>query len=139
MREILLDFVTAIALLCGLVLAVDTAPRIVASVRRRRANRGGAFGVVVDRAGRVLGTYLDPFGHPWRTPRAHGAESPWVAAPAYGDPHPMAWEGFGASEEEALRAANRLRRRQLQLFAWLEDDGQEDDPLTLREPYLPPS
>jgi hypothetical protein len=51
----------------------------------------------------------------------------------------MAWEGFGASEEEALRAANRLRRRQLQLFAWLEDDGQEDDSITLREPHLPPS
>lgn len=140
MREFFFDLTTVLGLLCGLVLAADTAPRALAAIRRRRAARGGAFGVVVDRAGQVLGTYLDPFGHPWRTPRVHGADSPWVtAAAAYGGDQPMAWEGFGATEEEALNAANRLRRRQLQLFAWLEDDGREDDPAVLREPYLPPS
>jgi hypothetical protein len=134
MRELFLDFVTAVGLLCGLVLAVDAAPRALASLRRRRAARGGAFGVVVDRAGRVLGTYLDPFAHPWRTPREHGPESPWVASA----PDGMAWEGFGATREEALHAANRLRRRQLQLLSWLEDDEHgEDDWVKLGEPMAP--
>jgi hypothetical protein len=137
MRELLLDFVIAVGLLCGLVLAVDAAPRALASLRRRRAARGGAFGVVVDRAGRVLGTYLDPFAHPWRTPREHGPESPWVASAP--DGLAMAWEGFGATREEALHAANRLRRRQLQLLSWLEDDEHgEDDWVKLSEPMAPP-
>jgi hypothetical protein len=131
MRELFLDFVVAIALLCGLVLAVDAAPRVLASLRRRRAARGGAFGVVVDRAGRVLGTYLDPFGHPWRTPREHGPESPWLAADAEGQV--MAWEGFGATREDALRAANRFRRRRLQLLSWLEDDEQDEPDWAISE------
>jgi hypothetical protein len=137
MRELFLDFATAVGLLCGLVLAVDAAPRAVASLRRRRAARGGAFGVVVDRRGRVLGTYLDPFGHPWRTPREHGPESPWaVEGP---DGQAMAWEGFGATREEALHAANRLRRRQLHLLSWLEDDERgEDDWVRLSQPMVPP-
>src|SRR3954467_1202384 len=115
MRNLIFDFATFVAILCGMVLAVDAAPRGLTSLRRRRAARGGAFGVVVDRAGRVLGTYLDPFGHPWRTPREHGPDSPWLAAVAEGPR--MAWEGFGATAEEARQAANRLRRRQLQLLA----------------------
>lgn len=136
MRDFMLDFAIFVGLLCGLVLAVDTAPRVVAGWRRRRMSRGGAFGVVVARDGRVLGTYLDPFGHPWRTPRVHGPESPWVGGGADSQPH--AWEGFGATEEEAFNAANRLRRRQLQLFAWLEDDEHgEDDWLRVKEPYVP--
>lgn len=136
MRELLLDFAVAIALLCGLVLAVDAAPRALASLQRRRAARGGAFGVVVDRAGRVLGTYLDPFGHPWRTPREHGAGSPWLAADGAGPV--MAWEGFGATREEALRAANRFRRRRLQLLSWLEDDEQGEEDWAMSARRTPP-
>src|SRR4051794_27621381 len=137
MREMILDFATFIAILCGLVLLVDTAPRAADALRRRRASRGGAFGVVVDRAGRVLGTYLDPFGHPWRTPREHGPDSPWLAEVADGPR--MAWEGFGATAEEARQAANRLRRRQLQLFACLGEEGEdENDSLSLPESFLPP-
>jgi hypothetical protein len=132
MRELFLDFVVSVGLLCGLVLAVDATPRAVASLRRRRAARGGAFGVVVDRRGRVLGTYLDPFAHPWRTAREHGPGSPWVADAPEGPA--MAWEGFGATREEAQLAANRLRRRQLHLLSWLEDDEHgEDDWVRLSE------
>jgi len=136
MRELFLDFVVAVALLCGLVLALDAAPRVLASLRRGRAARGGAFGVVVDRAGRILGTYLDPFGHPWRTPREHGPESPWLAEDAEGQV--MAWEGFGATREEALRAANRFRRRRLQLLSWLEDDEQDEEDWAMSERRTPP-
>ena len=47
----------------------------------------------------------------------------------------FAWEGFGETEEEALAAANRLRRRHLQLFGLLEPAKKtkrrpEDDMLT---------
>jgi len=138
MKQILFDLVTAVGILCGLVLAMDAFPRAVAAVRRRRAARGGAFGVVVNRAGVVLGTYLDPFGHPWRTPRVHGADSPWVAAcPLGGD---RAWEGFGATEEEALQSANRLRRRHLQFLPLIEDDGgYEDGEFLIPQPYVPGS
>ena len=137
MRELLLDFAISVGVLCGLVLAVDAAPRAVAALRRRRAARGGAFGVVVDRRGRVLGTYLDPFAHPWRTPREHGPESPWVTDAPEGQA--MAWEGFGATREEALHAANRMRRRQLHLLSGLEDDEHgEDDWVRLSE-QVPPA
>jgi hypothetical protein len=138
MKQILFDVVTAIGILCGLVLAMDAFPRAVAAVRRRRAARGGAFGVVVNRAGVVLGTYLDPFGHPWRTPRVHGADSPWVAAETHGGDR--AWEGFGATEEEAYQSANRLRRRHLQFLTLIEDDGgYEDGEFLLPQPYVPGS
>ena len=135
MKDAMLDLVVAIGLLCGLVLALDALPRAVASFRRRRRAHGGAFGVVVDRAGTVLGTYLDPFGHPWRTPRVHDASSPWVLPGA--DGQGWAWEGFGATEEEAYLSANRLRRRHLQLFPWLHDD-EGGEVSEFGEPYLPP-
>ena len=130
------DLVIVIAVLSAVVVALDALPRLHAAVQRRRRNRGGAFGVVIDRTGRVLGTYLDPFGHPWRAPRAHEAGSPWVEVGP--DGQGWAWEGFGATEEEACLAANRLRRRHLQLLPWLGDDGEEDF-LSLQTPYAPPS
>lgn len=139
MRELIFDSVTAVGVLCGMVLALDALPRAVAAIRRRRAAHGGAFGVVVNRAGLVVGTYLDPFGHPWRTPRVHGAESPWVAGTGC-DGRDRAWEGFGATEEEAYLSANRLRRRHLQLLTMLEDDGgKEDGEFLIPQPYVPES
>ncbi|HYH82062.1 MAG TPA: hypothetical protein VEX86_19805 [Longimicrobium sp.] len=138
MREFFFNVVTAIGILCGLVLAADALPRAVAAVHRRRAARGGAFGVVVDRGGQVLGTYLDPFGHPWRSPRVHADGSPWVSEHA--DGRERAWEGFGATEEEAYQSANRLRRRHLQLLTMLEDDGgREDGEYLVPQPYVPGS
>jgi hypothetical protein len=48
--------------------------------------------------------------------------------------HYISWEGFGATREEAQLAANRLRRRQLHLLSWLEDDEHgEDDWVRLSE------
>jgi hypothetical protein len=138
MREFFFDAVTVMSVLCGLVLAADALPRAVAAIRRRRAARGGAFGVVVNRAGQTVGTYLDPFGHPWRTPRVHEADSPWVASGPLG--RERAWEGFGATAQEAFESANRLRRRHLQLMTMLEDDGgYEDGEYTVPQPYVPGS
>lgn len=139
MRELIFDSVTAVGVLCGLVLALDALPRAVAAIRRRRAARGGAFGVVVNRSGEIVGTYLDPFGHPWRTPRVHDAASPWVTATGP-ESRDRAWEGFGATEEEAYLSANRLRRRHLQFLTMLEDDGgYEDGAFLIPQPYVPES
>lgn len=138
MREFFFDAATAMGLLCGLVLVADALPRVMEAVHRRRAARGGAFGVVIDREGHIIGTYLDPFGHPWRTPRVHEAGSPWVDAETAG--RERAWEGFGATEQEAFEFANRLRRRHLQLMTILEDDGgYEDGSYLVPQPYVPES
>ena len=134
------DLAIVVAVLSAVVLAVDALPRLAAAWKRRRSAKGGAFGVVLDRRGIVLGTYLDPFGHPWRAPRVHEAGSPWVEAGIEGQG--WAWEGFGATEEEAFAAANRLRRRHLQLLPWFGDDGDadgEEDFLSLPRPYAPPT
>jgi len=136
LRDLSLDLAIVVAVLCAVVLVMDAFPRLVAAVQRRRRSKGGAFGVVLDRRGIVLGTYLDPFGHPWRAPRVHEAGSPWVEAGI--DGQGWAWEGFGATEEEAFAAANRLRRRHLQLLPWFGDDGEEDF-LSLDRPYAPPN
>jgi hypothetical protein len=68
----------------------------------------------------------------------HGADSPWVAAETHGGDR--AWEGFGATEEEAFQSANRLRRRHLQFLTLIEDDGgYEDGEFLLPQPYVPGS
>ncbi len=121
MRLTGLEFVMGLALLCLAGMVVEGGASVYRRLRRRRHSRGGAVGVVVDREGHVLGTYLDPFGHPWRAARMHGAGSPWSPAVAWGE-DPSTWEGFGETEEEALTSANRLRRRHLQLFGLLEPD-----------------
>ncbi|HEU4881433.1 MAG TPA: hypothetical protein VFT45_04280 [Longimicrobium sp.] len=125
MKLISFDFVLFLALLCLAGLVVEGATSMFRRLKRRRHSRGGAVGAVVDKHGRVLGTYLDPFTHPRRVARIHGPESPWSPPAAWGETS-FAWEGFGETEEEALAAANRLRRRHLQLFGLLEH-GEEDE------------
>jgi hypothetical protein len=135
MKNLVLYVAYALGVLSTFVVLFDYVPRARAAWRRRRRSRGGAFGVVVDRAGRVLGTYLDPFGHPWRAPRAHEPGGPW------GRGDEPAWEGFGATEEEARDAANRLRRRHLQLLGLLgepDEDGEEDF-FAVPNPFAPRS
>jgi hypothetical protein len=128
MKSLALDLVLVLAVLMMAGLVVDGAFHLYRHLRRRRHSRGGAVGVVIDREGRLLGTYLDPFAHPWRSARMHGPESPWSKPGPWGEPA-TAWEGFGETEEEAFMHANRLRRRQVQLFGLLEpdeDDGRPD-------------
>jgi len=140
LKVVSFDLAIVVAVLSAVVLAVDALPRLTAAWKRRRSAKGGAFGVVLDRRGIVLGTYLDPFGHPWRAPRVHEAGSPWVETGI--DGQGWAWEGFGVTEEEAFAAANRLRRRHLQLLPWFGDDGDaggEEDFLSLPRPYAPPT
>jgi hypothetical protein len=90
----------------------------------RRIRACGAVGVVVDRHGALLGTYLDPYTPSTRPPRLHRAGSPWTPGGGH------AWEGFGPTQQEALANANRLRRRHLRLLHVLVDD----DPDRLRFP-----
>jgi hypothetical protein len=127
MKILSLDLVLLLAMVCLGGLVLEGGASIYRRMRRRRHSRGGAVGVVVDRAGQVLGVYLDPFAHPWRAARMHGPESPWSPAARWGESS-NAWEGFGETEEEALAAANRLRRRHLQLFGLLEPDEDEGLP-----------
>lgn len=118
--------------LCVVVVAVDAVVRAVAAARERRRHReSGVFGVVVDAAGRVRGTYVDPFAVRVPQARVHDGDSPWG-----GEADPLghggwAWEGFGHSEAEARFAADRLRQRHLRLFPWLAETGDDDE----REPW----
>jgi hypothetical protein len=132
LKETTLDLVLLIALLCIAGIVLDGGLRLLRHRRRRRHTRGAAVAVVVDRDGNVLGSYIDPFGHPWRAARVHGPESPWRPPEAW-RPHSYAWEGFGTTEEEAYASANRLRRRHLQLFGLLEPDSGDGE-----EEWLPP-
>lgn len=125
MKLLSLELAIGLALLCLLGLVVEGAVSMYRRLHRRRHSRGGAVGVVVDRRGRVLGTYLDPFGHPRRAPRMHGPESPWSPGVTWGE-DASTWEGFGETEEDALAAANRMRRRHLRLFGLL-GPGEEDE------------
>jgi hypothetical protein len=138
MRDVILFVALAAGLLSFGVVCFDFLPRAAAWLRRRRASHCGAFGVVVDRRGAVVGTYLDPFGHPWRAPRIHGSDSPWVGGD---DGKAWAWEGFGSTRDEACTAANRLRRRHLQLLGLLEaaDGDEEGGSFALPRPYAPPT
>lgn len=123
-RVALLQFVLLIALVCMAGVVVDGLVRLLRHRRRRRHTRGAAVAVVVDRDGTFLGSYVDPYGHPWRAARVHGPDSPWRPAEPW-RPHAYAWEGFGSTDEEALASANRLRRRHLQLFGLLELDADD--------------
>jgi hypothetical protein len=125
MKYLGFELVLALALLCLLGIVVEGGVSLYRRLRRRRHSRGGAVGVVVDRDGRVLGTYLDPFAHPWRAARMHGPDSPWSPATRWGE-SANAWEGFGVTEEDAAASANRLRRRHLQLFGLIEPEDEDE-------------
>lgn len=121
-----LVLVSVLSVLSFTLLSYDGLAQLLARRRRVRSAGGGAYGVVVDREGRVLGTYVDPFGHPWRAARIHEPDSAWAPPVAFGE-SAYAWEGFGETEDDARLAANRLRRRHLQLLPMVDKLEEEDD------------
>jgi hypothetical protein len=126
MKTLALLLVTVLAILSLAVIAFDAFTLARARLRRRRRERSGTYGVVVDSRGRVLGTYLDPFAHGREGARVHRGDSPWIT-PGLDEESGWAWEGFGATEEEARLAAERLRRRYVQLLPWLADELEDEE------------
>lgn len=127
--------VSGVAVLAVLLMLVDALPRARAALRRRRSAREGIFGVVIDRDGEVIGVYRDPFAPPTRTARLLDRDSPWTQPHRYDDPG-WAWEGLGATEEEARNAAYRQRRLYLLLHPEL-DRGDHGDHRDHGEPGPP--
>ncbi len=114
-------------------LAIDAAIRARDAWRRRRLAQGGVYGVVVDVSGRVLGTYVDPTQAPRRASFVHGPGSVWTGSDPT-DPTGWAWEGQGATEEEARHAAYRLRQLYVSLLPELRQSLRPGD----EEVEIPP-
>lgn len=111
----------ALALVCA-----DAIMRAREAWRRRRAAQGGVYGVVIDRGGFVIGTYVDPTQRPRRASYVHGPGSVWTGSDS-ADPTAWAWEGQGATEEEARHAAQRLRQLYVSLLPDLRvEHGDEE-------------
>lgn len=115
-----------IGVLAFVVVCIDFALRARAAWRRRRHAQGGVYGVVLDRTGSVVGTYVDPMQAPRRATRVHGPGNVWTGSDP-GDPTGWAWEGQGATEEEARFAASRLRHFYLSLLPELSEGWQMED------------
>ena len=107
-----LRFVGAVAIVAFILVCVDVLIRAREAWRRRRKAQGGVYGVVIGRNGEVLGTYVDPLQSPRRASYVHGPGSVWTGS----DPTGWAWEGQGATEEEARHAAQRLRQLYLSVL-----------------------
>ncbi len=127
---------SATAVLTAALFAYEALRLGVAFLRRRRRTGGAAVGVVVDRGGRTLGTYLDPLSERTRRGRLHEPGSPWTPT-GYEERPAFAWEGVGSSEEEARWAANRLRRRHLQLVPWMAEDVDVSEDSLFSRPWTP--
>ena len=128
LRIVLAMSLVAVGLLC-----VDAAVRAREAWLRRRRAQGGVYGVVVDRYGRVLGTYVDPTQSPRRASFVHGPGSVWTGSDPT-DPMAWAWEGQGETEEEARHAAYRLRQLYVSLLPELRQSVQPGD----EEVEIPP-
>ena len=111
----ILRFALAVGTVMIALVFVDVVIRARDAWRRRRHAQGGVYGVVIGADGEVLGTYVDPLQSPRRASYAHGPGSVWTGSDP-DDPTGWAWEGQGATEEEARRAAQRLRQLYLSLL-----------------------
>lgn len=120
------SFAFALALLPLGLFGVDALLRARDAWRRRKQAQGGVYGVVVDRNGQVLGTYVDPLQRPRRASRVHLPGSVWTGSDP-SDPTAWAWEGQGPTEQEALLAANRLRYMYVSLLPELRMDGELEE------------
>ena len=110
-----LRFVFVVGLVAIALVCVDAVIRAREAWRRRRHAQGGVYGVVIGLDGEVLGTYVDPLQSPRRASYAHGPGSVWTGSDP-NDPAGWAWEGQGATEEEARHAAHRLRQLYLSIL-----------------------
>jgi len=110
-----LRLVFALGIVTLVLVCVDAVLRAREAWRKRRSAQGGVYGVVIDRDGHVLGTYVDPMQPPRRASYVHGPGSVWTGSDL-ADPMGWAWEGQGATEEEARHAAHRLRQLYVSLL-----------------------
>lgn len=115
-----------IGLVAMVVLLIDALLRARDAWNRRRMAQGGVYGVVIDRTGATLGTYVDPTQPPRRATFVHGPGSVWTGSDP-SDPTAWAWEGQGATEMEARFAAYRLRQLYLSLLPELSAGIYPDD------------
>lgn len=120
------SFAFALASLPLALFGVDAVLRAREAWQRRKQAQGGVYGVVVDRNGQVLGTYVDPLQAPRRASRVHLPGSVWTGSDP-SDPTGWAWEGQAATEQEALHAANRLRYMYVNLLPELRMDGELEE------------
>ena len=108
-------FVGAVAIVAFILVCVDVLIRAREAWRRRRLAQGGVYGVVIGIDGEVLGTYVDPLQSPRRASYAHRPGTVWTGSDP-SNPTGWAWEGQGATEEEARHAAHRLRQLYLSIL-----------------------
>ena len=121
LRLVFVAGMVALALVC-----VDAVLRAREAWRRRQRAQGGVYGVVIDRNGQVIGTYVDPLQIPRRASYVHGPGSVWTGCDP-GDLTAWAWEGQGATEEEARHGAQRLRQLYISLLPELRvEHGDEE-------------
>lgn len=121
-----LRFVIILGIVAVGLLIVDACLRAREAWRRRRQAQGGVYGVVLDRKGQVLGTYVDPMQTPRRASYVHMPGSVWTSA-NQDDAAAWAWEGQGATEEEARHAAQRLRLMYLNLLPELRPARRDEE------------
>jgi hypothetical protein len=108
----------ALSLVC-----VDLVLRAREKWRQRKTVQGGVYGIVVDRKGAVVGTYINPLQPTRRASYAHLPGSAWTDPD---DPTSWAWEGQGATAEEARHVANRLRHKHMALVPELSSDFEDE-------------
>jgi hypothetical protein len=114
-------FFSAVAL-C--LVGVDLFIRAREDWRERKKVQGGVYGIVVDRRGAVLGTYINPMQPTRRASYAHRPGSAWTDPD---DPTSWAWEGQGGTAEEARHVANRLRHKHMALIPELNPMLDDDE------------
>lgn len=121
-----LRLVFAAGIVALALVSVDAVIRARDAWRRRQRAQGGVYGVVIDRSGRVIGTYVDPMQVPRRASYVHGPGSVWTGGDS-SDSTAWAWEGQGETEEEARHGAQRLRQLYISLLPELRVERGDEE------------